>query len=112
MLKAAKCNNLIYCISSAVAGYTVDMNITTVHVFVTFISRLKFQSRSYPELCLHNFRRKSYTTVAAQVPAMKILNVAEKNDAAKNIASHLSGGNSQRVRRRQETSKSNQYHYL
>lgn len=28
---------------------------------------------------------------------MKILNVAEKNDAAKNIAGHLSGGNLQRV---------------
>ncbi len=29
---------------------------------------------------------------------MKILNVAEKNDAAKNIAGFLSGGNSHRVR--------------
>jgi len=28
---------------------------------------------------------------------MKVLNVAEKNDAAKNIAGHLSGGNLQRV---------------
>lgn len=28
---------------------------------------------------------------------MKILNVAEKNDAAKHIAGYLSGGNSQRV---------------
>lgn len=28
---------------------------------------------------------------------MRILNVAEKNDAAKNIAGHLSGGNLQRV---------------
>lgn len=46
---------------------------------------------------------------------MKILNVAEKNDAAKNIASHLSGGNSQRVRKNiyaQHAIKSNQYYYL
>jgi len=28
---------------------------------------------------------------------MRVLNVAEKNDAAKNIAGHLSGGNLQRV---------------
>lgn len=29
--------------------------------------------------------------------AMKILNVAEKNDAAKNLAGYLSGGNLRRV---------------
>lgn len=29
--------------------------------------------------------------------AMKILNVAEKNDAAKNLAGYLSGGNVRRV---------------
>jgi hypothetical protein len=32
-----------------------------------------------------------------QVIKMKILNVAEKNDAAKNLAGYLSGGNSKRV---------------
>jgi hypothetical protein len=32
-----------------------------------------------------------------QVIKMKILNVAEKNDAAKNLAGYLSGGNFKRV---------------
>lgn len=32
------------------------------------------------------------------ISTMKILNVAEKNDAAKNIAFHLSAGSSRRVR--------------
>jgi hypothetical protein len=33
--------------------------------------------------------------------AMKILNVAEKNDAAKNLAGYLSGGNLRRVSMKQ-----------
>lgn len=45
-----------------------------------------------------------YTTTRFQctkitnAPKMKYLNVAEKNDAAKNIAAQLSNGNSHRVR--------------
>lgn len=35
----------------------------------------------------------------SQSRAMKVLNVAEKNDASKRIAALLSGGNSRMVRR-------------
>lgn len=44
--------------------------------------------------------KKSYVSVVIQrfkSERMKFLNVAEKNDAAKNIALHLSRGTSQRV---------------
>ncbi|XP_055682894.1 DNA topoisomerase 3-alpha [Lutzomyia longipalpis] len=42
------------------------------------------------------FLRKSLKLVAENAPRMKYLNVAEKNDAAKTIAGHLSRGNSRR----------------
>lgn len=38
-----------------------------------------------------------YSNKEVNCKRMKVLNVAEKNDAAKNIAGHLSGGNLQRV---------------
>ncbi|XP_059616595.1 DNA topoisomerase 3-alpha [Phlebotomus argentipes] len=45
---------------------------------------------------LINFLRKSCKVLADNAPKMKYLNVAEKNDAAKTIASHLSRGSSSR----------------
>lgn len=45
-----------------------------------------------------------YSSCKGQAGTMKILNVAEKNDAAKNIANHLGGGN---TRRREGLSKFN-----
>ena len=42
-----------------------------------------------------NLCKKSYPSIKA---GMKILNVAEKNDAAKNLAFHLSRGNLKKVR--------------
>lgn len=39
-----------------------------------------------------------YSNIKVNDSIMKVLNVAEKNDAAKNIAGYLSGGNSQRVK--------------
>lgn len=44
--------------------------------------------------CIKIFRTFSTNP---NVPIMKFLNVAEKNDAAKNIAFFLSGGNSTKV---------------
>jgi len=41
------------------------------------------------QICSYSIKEINYR--------MKVLNVAEKNDAAKNIAGYLSGGNLQRV---------------
>lgn len=43
-------------------------------------------------------RTKSSVTAPPKTETMKVLNVAEKNDAAKRIAEMLSNGNSSRVR--------------
>ncbi|KAE8747194.1 hypothetical protein FOCC_FOCC006060 [Frankliniella occidentalis] len=56
-----------------------------------------------PTNFLHRAQRLCSESVGS-VTVMKILNVAEKNDAAKNIANHLGGGN---VRRRDGFSKFN-----
>ena len=43
------------------------------------------------------FQQKKYYSSDKKMPPIKVLNVAEKNDAAKNIAELLSRGRSQRV---------------
>ena len=43
------------------------------------------------------FQHNKYYTSDKKMPPIKVLNVAEKNDAAKNIAELLSRGRSQRV---------------
>lgn len=48
------------------------------------------------QLCSFSFQL-NYSKSLNSKTVMRILNVAEKNDAAKNIAGLLSGGNSQRV---------------
>lgn len=56
-------------------------------------------TRFKPSVLFQNVYRKHfrrYTNKELKF-RMRVLNVAEKNDAAKNIAGHLSGGNLQRV---------------
>lgn len=50
----------------------------------------QFHMNSGPILC-------NKVDSVKQLVGMKILNVAEKNDAAKNLAGYLSGGNIRRV---------------
>lgn len=58
-----------------------------------------------------NFYPCRLILIRCKTETMKYLNVAEKNDAAKNIALHLSRGTSRRVRRL-GISKSIQIRYL
>jgi hypothetical protein len=50
----------------------------------------QFHTNNVPILCNKRGSDK-------QLVEMKVLNVAEKNDAAKNLAGYLSGGNLRRV---------------
>lgn len=65
-----------------------------------YIKVSKLLSKVYVKTChlkisLNGFSVNHPTSAAAK--KMKVLNVAEKNDAAKNIAGFLSNGNNRRV---------------